>query len=117
MVMGIAAAGRARILRHMGRANFGKIVMAQRAKAKKAATGAASAARSGKAKGTSRTASKSMPAGAGELERLEAECQALRAELLAAREEIARLEKRQELVVNRIDWVIDSLHNLLEDEG
>ena len=47
---------------------------------------------------------------------LQAECQALRSELEAAREEILLLQKRQELVVNRIDWVIDSLHNLLEDE-
>ena len=51
------------------------------------------------------------------MEKLEAECRALRADLEAARGEIARLEKRQELVVNRIDWVIDSLHNLLEDEA
>lgn len=47
---------------------------------------------------------------------LEAECRALREELVAAKAEIERLHKRQELVVNRIDWVIDSLHNLLEDE-
>ncbi len=96
-------------------------MMAQRAKAKKVATGATSAARSGKAESGARASAKAGGAasgpGARDLERLEAECQALKAELVAAREEIARLEKRQELVVNRIDWVIDSLHNLLKDEG
>ncbi len=81
--------------------------MAPRAKAKKAAASATSATRS--VKGKSASSSK--------VAKLEAECQALRAELKAAREVIARLEKRQELVVNRIDWVIDSLHNLLEDGG
>ena len=48
---------------------------------------------------------------------LEAECIALRDQLADAKAEIARLKKREELVVNRIDWVIDSLHNLLEEEG
>ena len=81
--------------------------MAPRAKAKKAAASAASAAPSVKGK----------PVSSREMEKLEAECRALRADLEAARGEIARLEKRQELVVNRIDWVIDSLHNLLEDEA
>lgn len=47
---------------------------------------------------------------------LEVELRALRQQLVEAKAEIARLEKRQELVVNRIDWVIDSLHNLLDDE-
>lgn len=81
--------------------------MAPRAKAKKAAPGATSAERSGKGQA-------GLPA---DVDGLQAECVALRAELKVAREEIARLEKRQELVVNRIDWVIDSLHNLLDDEG
>ncbi len=80
--------------------------MAPRAKAKKAAAGGSSAARSVKDK---RASSSSVAD-------LEAECRALRSELEAAREEIASLQKRRELVVNRIDWVIDSLHNLLEDE-
>lgn len=47
---------------------------------------------------------------------LEAENRELKAALAEARAEIQRLQKRQELVVNRIDWVVDSLHNLLEDE-
>lgn len=36
----------------------------------------------------------------------------LKAELAAAHQRIAELETRQSEVVNRIDWVIDSLHNL-----
>lgn len=48
---------------------------------------------------------------------LEAECVRLRGDLAAAAAEIERLKQARELVVNRIDWVIDSLHNLVEDEG
>ena len=51
------------------------------------------------------------------LAELEAEIAKLRAELTDAGNEIERLRQRQELVVNRIDWVIDSLHNLIEGEG
>jgi uncharacterized coiled-coil DUF342 family protein len=40
------------------------------------------------------------------------ECDRLRAELQAAREEIATLRSRQEQVLNRIDWVLDSLDSL-----
>ncbi len=36
----------------------------------------------------------------------------LEAELAAARAKIAELEQKHEEIVNRIDWVIDSLHNL-----
>lgn len=36
----------------------------------------------------------------------------LEAELAAARTRIAELEQKHEEIVNRIDWVIDSLHNL-----
>lgn len=36
----------------------------------------------------------------------------LEAELAAARVKIAELEQKHEEIVNRIDWVIDSLHNL-----
>ena len=38
----------------------------------------------------------------------------LKAELAAARQRIADLESMQAHVVNRIDWVLDSLHNLPE---
>ncbi len=48
---------------------------------------------------------------------LEAERDRLKAELAAAKERIARLEESRAQVVNRIDWVIDSLHTLIEDEA
>ncbi len=43
------------------------------------------------------------------------ECERLRAELKKAREEIKDLKGRQDYVLNRIDWAIDSLHSLLEE--
>jgi hypothetical protein len=36
----------------------------------------------------------------------------LKAELAQAKERIADLELKQAEIINRIDWVIDSLHNL-----
>ena len=39
----------------------------------------------------------------------------LASELTAAREHIAELERKHSEIVNRIDWVIDSLHNLTEE--
>ncbi len=45
------------------------------------------------------------------------ECERLRGELATAREEIANLKTRQEQVLNRIDWVLDSLDSLSEIES
>lgn len=45
---------------------------------------------------------------------LERERDRLKAQLQEAHERIARLEESRSEVVNRIDWVIDSLHNVLE---
>lgn len=45
---------------------------------------------------------------------LAAENAALKAELETARARIAELERRQAETLNRIDWAIDSLHNLRE---
>lgn len=36
----------------------------------------------------------------------------LEEELAAARAKIAELEQKHEEIINRIDWAIDSLHNL-----
>ena len=47
---------------------------------------------------------------------LERERDTLKAELEAARAEIATLQQQRDQIVNRIDWIIDSLHTLLEDE-
>lgn len=38
----------------------------------------------------------------------------LKAELMEARARVAELEQKQADIINRIDWVIDSLHNLAE---
>lgn len=48
---------------------------------------------------------------------LEAERSTLTAQLSEARARIAKLEAARTQVVNRIDWVIDSLKGLVEGEG
>lgn len=48
------------------------------------------------------------------VQRLEARAKALEAELEVARARIAHLESNRNQVANRIDWVIDSLHNLID---
>ncbi|MGD9784093.1 MAG: hypothetical protein AB7E80_05780 [Hyphomicrobiaceae bacterium] len=91
----------------------GRMWMASGAKSGKTGSGGARAggrARAGKSGGSTAGGNPAQTA-------LEAECAALRAALAASEAEVARLRKRQELVVNRIDWVIDSLHNLMDDEG
>jgi predicted RNase H-like nuclease (RuvC/YqgF family) len=49
------------------------------------------------------------------LEALEAECRRLQVELDTARAEIVRLEEQRDDVLNRIDWIVDSLHNVIEE--
>jgi len=48
---------------------------------------------------------------------LERERDELKTQLAAAQATIAKLEKAREEAVNRIDWTIDSLHNLLESDA
>jgi len=48
---------------------------------------------------------------------LELERDDLKAKLVAAQDVIAKLEEAREEAVDRIDWTIDSLHNLLESEA
>lgn len=69
--------------------------------------------RQGQARGVARarSAARKVPLTNEELQR---ECDRLRAELEAARAEIAAMRTRQEDVLNRIDWVIDSLNSLPE---
>ncbi|MEQ1717691.1 MAG: hypothetical protein ABL907_17220 [Hyphomicrobium sp.] len=56
-------------------------------------------------------AAKAVPKSAGEVHwATEKAC--LEAELAAARVRIADLERKHAEIINRIDWVIDSLHNL-----
>jgi prefoldin subunit 5 len=45
---------------------------------------------------------------------LEAERDRLKSDLDEALERIGRLEQTRTEAVNRIDWVLDSLHNVLE---
>lgn len=48
---------------------------------------------------------------------LEKERDRLKAQLEVAGERITSLEQGRDEVVNRIDWVIDSLHNTIESEA
>lgn len=51
---------------------------------------------------------------AARLSGLERERDELASQLQSARQRIAELERLHDLAVNRIDWVLDSLHNLSE---
>ena len=44
------------------------------------------------------------------------ECERLKSELQAARAEISDLRAREEQVLNRIDWVLDTLDTLARSE-
>jgi uncharacterized coiled-coil DUF342 family protein len=48
---------------------------------------------------------------------LEQERDALKGELKAVEARIAALEQQRTELLNRIDWAIDSLHNLLESKS
>lgn len=98
--------------------------------AKSSVKAEASAARAGAGKGAREPAkaSKAKPGESGDLtgavERLEAEVKSLRnerdtlaKELEAARGQISELESAQTDAINRIDWVIDSLHNLMDQKN
>ena len=52
---------------------------------------------------------------AARIRTLEVERDRLAAELQAAQARIKALEQAREQALNRIDWVIDSLHNLIEE--
>jgi hypothetical protein len=55
--------------------------------------------------------------GAQKLEAVERERDQLKASLAEALAKIAQLEKARDEALNRIDWAIDSLHNVLESEA
>jgi chromosome segregation ATPase len=70
---------------------------------------------SGQRKTLPRAASPASTAARGEaqtVDALRAECERLKAELTQSRAEIADLRERQSQVLNRIDWVLDSLDSL-----
>ena len=49
--------------------------------------------------------------------RLERERDQLKAQLAEAQATIAKLEQARDEAVNRIDWAINSLHNVLESDA
>jgi len=51
------------------------------------------------------------------LDTLERERDRLKGELAEALARITRLEEARDQAVNRIDWAIDSLHNVLESDA
>lgn len=56
-------------------------------------------------------------AGGGKVDTLERERDDLKAQLADAVARISKLEEARDEAVNRIDWAIDSLHNLLESNA
>ncbi len=77
--------------------------------------GRATVARTGaRAKRTVSSRPKAKAKKATPLEELERERLELRAKLAAAEARIAALESQRVDVLNRIDWVIDSVQNVLE---
>ena len=77
-----------------------------------------------KAKGPARRRSASRRAPSDKAERPEARIKALeqerdglKAQLALAEARIAHLEESRVAVVNRIDWIIDSLQNGIEKDG
>lgn len=55
--------------------------------------------------------------GQARLEATERERDQLKAQLTEAQATIAKLEQARDEAVNRIDWAIDSLHNVLESDA
>lgn len=55
--------------------------------------------------------------GGGQVEALEKERDQLKAQLVAAQAQIVKLEEARDEAVERIDWALDSLHNLLESDA
>ena len=53
----------------------------------------------------------------GRLEALERERDQLKVKLADAEALVAKLQQARDDAVNRIDWAIDSLHNLLESDA
>jgi hypothetical protein len=88
----------------------------KKATAKKAAANKMTTAGKAPRKSGQDTKAKAGRGAAGELEMLAEQNAALRAELEHAKARIAQLEALQVDVINRIDWVIDSLQTVLEEK-
>lgn len=85
--------------------------MAERATAKAKRAGQAKTSR-----GTSAALAQALERLEAKVKTLQSEKDALRKELAASKSRVKQLEEANTQAVNRIDWVIDSLHNLLEDQ-
>lgn len=64
-----------------------------------------------------RAPAESKRAPGGQVAALEKERDQLKAQLAAAQAQIVKLEQAREEAVLRIDWALDSLHNLLESDA
>ena len=64
-----------------------------------------------------RAAAESKRGAGGRLEAIERERDQLKAQLADAQALIAKLQQARDEAVNRIDWAIDSLHNVLESDA
>lgn len=74
------------------------------------------AQRKGQKRAPARTRVESHSAGPESLDALRQERDRLRADLDAAKAENERLRELQAQVLNRIDWIVDSLNSLRDDE-
>ena len=81
----------------------------------KSATGKPSAKKS--AASSKPTAAAKRSVANGMFEALERERDQLKEQLADAMAQIARLQEARDEAVNRIDWAIDSLHNVLEKDA
>ena len=92
----------------------GRVEMAERARAKAKRPATTHRRRTeGRTASTAQTADHS----AQRIKTLERESERLKAALAEAEERIARLEANRAETVDRIDWVLDSLHNVLESSA
>jgi hypothetical protein len=72
-------------------------------------------AKSSQEKPVKRGAAPELPAAA--IKRLEAENARLVKDLQTAEARVAELERQRDSALDRIEWVIDSLHTLREEQG
>lgn len=87
----------------------GRVKMAERSRAKAKAPATRRRRNEGRA-AASQTADRSTQ----RIKTLESERESLKAQLADAEARISQLEASRAETVNRIDWVLDSLHNVLE---
>ena len=87
------------------------------AKAKRSAGRASGDASLGRAKTRPAPVGSARPSRDGDTARMAERIAELERDLAAARQRVADLEALRAQALNRIDWAIDSLHNVLEGEA